>query len=94
MAINRKTRTIGSSTRPVTAHGAASHNFERVYYKSACTAGDVRGKYEDLDFSTTGSGETLRLRGIVLGPMVPPVAQSTPFTPRVVWRVKVPFPVR
>lgn len=67
MAINREIRTIGSSTFPVTAHGAASHNFERVYYKSACSAGDVRGKYEDLEFSSTGAGETLRLRGIASG---------------------------
>ena len=65
--LGRTIRTIGSSSYPVRVDGAVGHNFERVYYKSACTAGDVRGKYEDLDFTSTGSGEMLRLRGIVSG---------------------------
>lgn len=67
MAINRKTRTVGSSSFPITAHGASSHNFERIYYKSKCSAGDVRGVYMDCEFASTGSGETLRLRGIASG---------------------------
>ena len=68
MSINgRVIRTIGSSTYPVIVAGASSHNFERVYYRSNCTAGDVRGRYEDCEFASTGSGETLRLRGIASG---------------------------
>lgn len=67
MVNGRTIRTIGSSARSVEVLGTASHNFERVYYRSKCTTGDVRGKYEDLDFTTTGSGEMLRIRGIVSG---------------------------
>lgn len=56
---------VGSSTHPVTAIG--SHNFGRSYYRHAGTSGDVRALYADLDFISTGSGETLRLRGIANG---------------------------
>ena len=63
----RAIRTIGSSTYPVSVQGSANHNFEEVKYKSTCTSGDVRGKYEDLEFASTGSGEMLRIRGIASG---------------------------
>jgi hypothetical protein len=58
-------RRVGSSDRPKTAIRA--HNFEQVKYRGVHTSGDVRGKYEDLEFSTTGSGEMLRIRGIAAG---------------------------
>jgi hypothetical protein len=64
----RATRTVGSSTYPVTVTGSANHNFEEVVYKSVVPTGyDVRGKYEDLYFDSTGGGEMLRLRGIANG---------------------------
>lgn len=56
---------IGSSRYPVSARG--SHNFQRNYYKHTGASGDVRAHYEDLEFTSTGSGETLRLRGIANG---------------------------
>ena len=65
--VARTIRTIGSSSYPVIVAGTAGHNFERVYYQSNCSAGDVRGKYEDLKFTSTGSGETHRLRAIASG---------------------------
>jgi len=55
-------RSVGSSTRPLKAWGA--HNFKRDYYTHAGSSGDVRGEYQDLSFDSTGSGETLRIRGI------------------------------
>lgn len=63
-----KVRYVGSSARPIIANGA--HNFERVYYKHNGASGDVRGKYEDLDVTSTGSGEMLRIRGIASGTLV------------------------
>jgi hypothetical protein len=60
-----KVRSVGTSTRPLTANGA--HNFKRDYYKSTATTGDVRGEYQDLELTSTGSGETLRIRGIASG---------------------------
>jgi hypothetical protein len=62
----RRIRTIGSSSYPVTVSGTAGHEFERVYYRSTGTGG-VRGKYEDMEFTSTGGGEALRLRGIANG---------------------------
>ena len=55
-------RTVGTSARPSTAIGA--HNFERDYYKHSGASGDVRAVYADLNFTSTGSGETIRVRGI------------------------------
>jgi len=63
-----KVRSVGTSTRPLTANG--SHIFKRDYFKHAGASGDVRGTYQDLDISSTGSGETLRLRGIASGTLV------------------------
>ncbi len=56
---------IGSSAHPVTAIGA--HNFGRSYYRHVGASGDVRALYADLDFTSTGSGEFLRLRAIANG---------------------------
>lgn len=56
----------GTSSKPITVSGG-SWNFKRNYYRSAAASGDVRAKYEDLEFTSTGSGETLRLRGIANG---------------------------
>ncbi len=55
---------VGTSTYPMKAMGA--HNFQRNYFRHAGT-GDVRAHYEDLDFTSTGAGETLRVRGIANG---------------------------
>lgn len=44
------------------ANGA--HNFQRSYYTSTSTSGDVRAHYEDLYFNSTGGGEVIRARGI------------------------------
>jgi len=57
-----KVRSVGTSAYPLTANG--SHNFKRDYFVHAGSSGDVRGTYQDLKFTSTGSGETLRLRGI------------------------------
>lgn len=65
MANGRFVCNVGSSARPKTAIGA--HIFSRHYYRHAGASGDVRGEYKDLDFTSTGSGETLRLRGIANG---------------------------
>jgi len=59
---------IGNSRNMPTASGA--HNFQRSYYKHAGASGDVRAHYEDLEFTSTGAGETLRLRGIANGLLV------------------------
>lgn len=67
MAINRMVRKIGTSYAPKLAMGASGHIFERDYYKSRCSAGDVRGVYADLEHASTGSGETFRIRGIASG---------------------------
>lgn len=56
---------VGTASYPITAHGA--HNFQRSYYKHMGSSGDVRAHYEDLDITSTGSGEVLRLRGIASG---------------------------
>jgi len=56
---------VGSSTYPKTANGA--HNFQRNYFRHRGASGDVRAHYEDLDFTSTGSGEVLRVRGIANG---------------------------
>jgi hypothetical protein len=53
----------GTSTKPITVSGGA-HNFRRNYFRSRNASGDVRATYEDLEFKSTASGETLRLRGI------------------------------
>lgn len=53
---------IGNASRMPTANGA--HNFQRNYYKSTSTSGDVRAHYEDLYFNSTGGGEVIRVRGI------------------------------
>jgi len=58
-----KVRSVGSSSYPLQANG--SHIFKRDYYEHIGTSGDVRGEYQDLTFSNTGSGETLRIRAIV-----------------------------
>lgn len=56
---------VGRSSYPAAASGA--HNFARDYYRHFGASGDVRARYSDLEFTSTGSGETLRLRGIVNG---------------------------
>jgi hypothetical protein len=53
---------IGNASRMPSANGA--HNFQRTYFKSTSTSGDVRAHYEDLYFNSTGGGETIRVRGI------------------------------
>lgn len=64
----RATRTIGNSAYPETVTGSANHNFEECKYRSVVPTGyDVRGKYEDLEFTSTGGGEMLRIRGIANG---------------------------
>ena len=65
MAYGPKVRSVGSASRPLTAHGA--HIFKRDYYKSKATSGDVRGEYKDLYFDGAGAGEMLRIRGIANG---------------------------
>lgn len=65
MANGRFVSNIGSSTRPLSASG--SHIFSRHYYRHHGASGDVRGEYKDLEFTSTGSGETVRLRGIANG---------------------------
>jgi hypothetical protein len=58
---------VGTSAKPVAAGGA--HNFGRSYYRHYGASGDVRAHYEDLQFTTAGSGggEVIRARGIVNG---------------------------
>jgi hypothetical protein len=56
---------VGTSTHPKQAVG--SHNFQRSYFRHAGASGDVRVHYEDLDFTSTGSGETYRIRAIANG---------------------------
>src|SRR5512137_2063180 len=56
---------VGSSSFPASA--VSAWNFQRNYYRHAGTSGDVRAHYEDLEFTSTGSGEVLRLRGIADG---------------------------
>jgi hypothetical protein len=58
-------RSVGTSAFPVKATGA--HIFQRNYYRHTGASGDVRAHYEDLDFTSTGSGEVLRVRGIANG---------------------------
>lgn len=41
--------------------------FQRNYFRHRGASGDVRAHYEDLDFTSTGSGEVLRVRGIANG---------------------------
>lgn len=60
-----KVRSVGTSARPLVAWGA--HNFKRDYYRHAGASGDVRGEYQDCEFTGAGSGETLRIRGIANG---------------------------
>jgi hypothetical protein len=55
-------RSTGSSSYPKTAIGA--HNFERIYSRHCGASGDVRFHYGDLEFTSTGSGEYLRARGV------------------------------
>ena len=59
-----QTGRTGSSSKPITVSGG-SHNFIRNYFRSAAASGDVRAHYEDLEHVSTGSGDTLRIRGIV-----------------------------
>lgn len=68
MANGRYVSNVGSSARPLSASGA--HIFSRHYYRHHGASGDVRGEYKDLEFTSTGSGETLRLRGIANGTLV------------------------
>lgn len=56
---------VGTASNPMKANGA--HNFQRNYYRHTGASGDVRAHYEDLDFTSTGSGEVLRVRGIANG---------------------------
>ncbi len=63
-----KVRSVGSASRPLTANG--SHNFKRDYFVSKATSGDVRAHYIDLEHESTGSGDTLRVRGIADGTLV------------------------
>lgn len=56
----------GSSSKPISVSGGA-HIFSRSYYRSRVASGDVRAHYEDLEHTSTGSGETFRIRGIVSG---------------------------
>lgn len=65
MANGRFVQNVGSSARPLSASGA--HIFSRHYYRHHGSSGDVRGEYKDLEFTSTGSGETVRLRGIANG---------------------------
>lgn len=65
MANGRYVNNVGSSARPKSAKGA--HIFSRHYYRHFGASGDVRGEYKDLEFTSTGSGETVRLRGIANG---------------------------
>jgi len=60
-----KVRSVGTSKYPLRAWG--SHIFKRDYFEHSGTSGDVRGAYQDLNVTSTGSGETLRLRGIASG---------------------------
>lgn len=59
---------VGTASNPMKANGA--HNFQRNYYRHTGASGDVRAHYEDLDFTSTGSGEVLRVRGIANGTAV------------------------
>lgn len=68
MANGRFVNNVGSSTRPLGASGA--HIFNRHYYRHFGASGDVRGEYKDLEFTSTGSGETVRLRGIAKSALV------------------------
>ncbi len=65
MANGRFVQNVGSSARPLSASGA--HNFSRHYYRHHGASGDVRGEYKDLEVTSTGSGETVRLRVIANG---------------------------
>jgi len=65
MANGRFVQNVGSSARPLSASGA--HNFSRHYYRHHGASGDVRGEYKDLEFTSTGAGETVRLRAIANG---------------------------
>jgi hypothetical protein len=60
-----KVRSVGNSKYPLRAWGA--HIFKRDYFEHSGASGDVRGAYQDLNVTSTGSGETLRLRGIASG---------------------------
>lgn len=58
-------RSVGSPTRPLSANGG--HNFQRNYFRHSGASGDVRARYEDLEFTSTGSGEAVRVRAIANG---------------------------
>ena len=62
-------RRDGTSSKPITVSGG-SWNFRRNYFRSKIASGDVRATYEDLEHMGTGSGDTLRVRGIVNGLLV------------------------
>jgi hypothetical protein len=64
-----KVERTGTSTKPISVAGGA-WNFKRNYYRSNVASGDVRANYEDLEHLSTGSGDTLRVRGIVNGLLV------------------------
>ena len=68
MAKSPYVQNVGTSTRPLAA--GAAHNFSRHYYRHHGTSGDVRGEYKDLEFTSKGSGETVRLRAIANGLLV------------------------
>lgn len=65
MSNGRFVQNVGTSARPLSASGA--HIFSRHYYRHHGSSGDVRGEYKDLEFTSTGSGETVRLRAIANG---------------------------
>jgi hypothetical protein len=62
--VGRAIRNVGSSTYPVTA--ISTHNFERVYSRYAGPTGVTGSRYHygDMEFTSTGGGEYLRVRGI------------------------------
>lgn len=67
MANGPNIQAIGSSAASHSPIAVGAHNFRRNYFYHKGTSGDVRATYEDLYFDSTGSGETLRLRGIANG---------------------------
>lgn len=60
---------IGARSASHSPIAVGAHNFRRNYFYHLGT-GDVRATYEDLYFNSTGSGETLRIRGIANGTLV------------------------
>ena len=54
----------GTSASPVTV---TTGNLNTSYATTAATSGDIRGRYERLEFTSTGSGETYRALTRVTG---------------------------